>query len=69
MKKYVNMAFAYANKAVGKKGDNVLRVKARGALRSPLYLKTATPGDKDNVKIVTPERMMEWKCSTIYTSK
>ena len=54
------MVFAYANKAEGKKGDKVLRVKARGMLRSPWYLKTAAPGDKDNVKIVTPERIMEW---------
>ena len=60
MKKYVSMVFAYANKAVGKKGEKVLRVKARGTLRSPWYLKTEAPGDKDNVKIVTPERLMEW---------
>ena len=39
MKKYVSMVFAYANKAVGKKGEKVLRVKASGALRSPWYLK------------------------------
>jgi len=60
MKKYVDMVVAYANKAAGKAGEKVPRMKARRALRSPWYLKTAEPGDKDDVKSVTPERMMKW---------
>ena len=35
MKKYVNMVFAYAKKAEGKKGtEKVLKVKAKGEQRS-----------------------------------
>ena len=61
MKKYVNMVFAYANKAEGKKGtEKVLKVKAKGVQRQPWLKKTDENKDRENVKIVTPERMEKW---------
>ena len=61
MKKYVDMVFAYANKAEGKKGtEKVLKVKAKGVQRQPWLKKTDENKDRENVKIVTPERMEKW---------
>ena len=47
MKKYVSMIFSYANKAVGKKGEKVLRVKKEERYAHHGTSKKATPGDKD----------------------